>query len=228
MGNSLLHLENLHKTYVSGQQTLNVLKDVTVDFKQGSGYAIVGVSGSGKSTLMHLLAGLDKPTSGSVFFNNTDITTLNSAEKDVFLQQSIGLVFQLPYLIKELSVLENIMLRGYIMGLDPEECKTRSLELLDAVGIADKALSNPLSLSGGQQQRVALARALFSKPAFLIADEPTGSLDAYTAQGIVQLVLNCQREWGMGVIISTHDAFVAQNMETVYQLNDGTLTLKNV
>lgn len=228
MGNSLLHLENLHKTYVSGQQTLNVLKDVTVDFKQGSGYAIVGVSGSGKSTLMHLLAGLDKPTSGSVFFNNTDITTLNPAEKDVFLQQSIGLVFQLPYLIKELSVLENIMLRGYIMGLDPEECKTRSLELLDAVGIADKALSNPLSLSGGQQQRVALARALFSKPAFLIADEPTGSLDAYTAQGIVQLVLNCQREWGMGVIISTHDAFVAQNMETVYQLNDGTLTLKNV
>ena len=228
MGNSLLHVENLHKTYVSGQQTLNVLKDVTVDFKQGSGYAIVGVSGSGKSTLMHLLAGLDKPTSGSVFFNNTDITTLNSAEKDVFLQQSIGLVFQLPYLIKELSVLENIMLRGYIMGLEPEECKTRALELLDAVGIADKALSNPLSLSGGQQQRVALARALFSKPAFLIADEPTGSLDAYTAQGIVQLVLNCQREWGMGVIISTHDAFVAQNMETVYQLNDGTLTLKNV
>lgn len=228
MGNSLLHVENLHKTYVSGQQTLNVLKDVTVDFKQGSGYAIVGVSGSGKSTLMHLLAGLDKPTSGSVFFNNTDITTLNPAEKDVFLQQSIGLVFQLPYLIKELSVLENIMLRGYIMGLEPEECKTRALELLDAVGIADKALSNPLSLSGGQQQRVALARALFSKPAFLIADEPTGSLDAYTAQGIVQLVLNCQREWGMGVIISTHDAFVAQNMETVYQLNDGTLTLKNV
>ncbi len=228
MGNSLLHVENLHKTYVSGQQTLNILKGVTVDFKQGSGYAIVGVSGSGKSTLMHLLAGLDKPTSGSVFFNNTDITTLNPAEKDVFLQQSIGLVFQLPYLIKELSVLENIMLRGYIMGLEPEECKTRALELLDAVGIADKALSNPLSLSGGQQQRVALARALFSKPAFLIADEPTGSLDAYTAQGIVQLVLNCQREWGMGVIISTHDAFVAQNMETVYQLNDGTLTLKNV
>ncbi len=124
MGNSLLHVENLHKTYVSGQQTLNILKGVRVDFKQGSGYAIIGVSGSGKSTLMHLLAGLDKPTSGSVFFNNTDITTLNPAEKDVFLQQSIGLVFQLPYLIKELSVLENIMLRGYIMRLESEECKT--------------------------------------------------------------------------------------------------------
>jgi len=228
MEKSLLRVENLHKTFTTGQQTLNILQGITAIFKQGSSYAIIGSSGSGKSTLMHLLAGLDKPTVGSVFFNDTDITQLNPAKKDIFLQQSIGLVFQLPYLIKELSVLENIMVRGLIMRLDTEECNARALELLDAVGIADKALSNPLSLSGGQQQRVALARALFSKPAFLIADEPTGSLDAYTAQGIVQLVLKCQKEWGMGVIVSTHDAFVAQSMETVYQLNNGTLTLKNV
>lgn len=228
MEKSLLRVENLHKTFTTGQQPLNILQGITATFKQGSSFAIIGSSGSGKSTLMHLLAGLDKPTVGSVFFNDTDITQLNSTEKDVFLQQSVGLVFQLPYLIKELSVLENIMVRGLIMGLDTEECNARALELLDAVGISDKALSNPLSLSGGQQQRVALARALFSKPAFLIADEPTGSLDVYTAQGIVQLVLKCQKEWGMGVIVSTHDAFVAQSMETVYQLNNGTLTLKNV
>ncbi|HML19540.1 MAG TPA: ABC transporter ATP-binding protein [Candidatus Dependentiae bacterium] len=228
MEKSLLRVENLHKTFATGQQILNILQGITATFKQGSSYAIIGSSGSGKSTLMHLLAGLDKPTVGSVFFNDTDITQLNPTKKDVFLQQSVGLVFQLPYLIKELSVLENIMVRGLIMGLDTEECNARALELLDAVCIADKALSNPLSLSGGQQQRVALARALFSKPAFLIADEPTGSLDVYTAQGIVQLVLKCQKEWGMGVIVSTHDAFVAQSMETVYQLNNGTLTLKNV
>jgi len=228
MEKSLLHVENLHKTFVNGQQTLNILQGVTVSFKQGSSYAIIGSSGSGKSTFMHLLAGLDKPTSGSVYFDNIDITQLDSPERDIFLQKSIGLVFQLPYLIKELSVLENIMVRGYIMGRDNQVCTVRALELLDAVGIADKAFSNPLSLSGGQQQRVALARALFSKPAFLIADEPTGSLDASTAQAIVQLIVKCQKEWGMGVIISTHDTLVAQNMETVYKLSDGILTLKNV
>jgi ABC-type lipoprotein export system ATPase subunit len=228
MKTPLLYVQNLHKSFVNGQQILNVLCGITESFHRGSGYAIMGSSGSGKSTLMHVLSGIDQPTSGSVFFNGTDITTLDPAARDVFLRESIGIVFQLPYLIKELSVLENVMLRGLIAGLCYEECRVRALELLDAVYIADKASSKPLSLSGGQQQRVALARALFSKPAFLIADEPTGSLDKGTARDIVQLMLKCQREWSMGIIVSTHDMSVAQSMEFVYQLSSGTLVLKNI
>jgi ABC-type antimicrobial peptide transport system, ATPase component len=226
MKKALLEAENLHKTFINGSTKLDILRGITVSFAQGDCYAITGVSGSGKSTFIHLLAGLDNPTSGTVSFNQQNLATANQRFKEHFLQQSIGLVFQLPYLIAELSVLENVMIRGLLAGNSLAECKVRAMELLEAVGIADKALCRALSLSGGQQQRVALARAIFSKPAFLIADEPTGSLDEHTGRGIVELLLTCQREWGMGIIVSSHDEYVARYMGTVYQLKDGLLTRK--
>lgn len=226
MQEAVLSVENLHKTFINGSNSLKILRNITVAFKQKSSYAIMGISGSGKSTFMHLLACLDTPTAGSVYFNDDNIGHMNSKDKDRFLQNSIGLVFQLPYLIGELSVLENIMIRGLVADMTPDQCRARSMELLDAVGIPDKAESKPLSLSGGQQQRVALARALFCRPAFLIADEPTGSLDEHTTQDIIELILICQREWGMGIIMSTHDSSVAMRMQTIYQLKDGMMTLK--
>ena len=226
MQKALLAVENLHKIYTSGNSKLEVLRGITIGFTQGQRYAVMGVSGSGKSTFVHLLAGLDLPTLGKITFNGTDLATIKASEKDRFLQNSVGLVFQLPYLIAELSVLENVMIRGLLAGQSFATCKDRALKLLEAVGLAEKAQAKPLSLSGGQQQRVALARALVPKPAFLIADEPTGSLDEHTGREIVELLVSCQKEWGMGIIVSTHDEYVAQAMDTVYQLKDGLLYVK--
>jgi ABC-type lipoprotein export system ATPase subunit len=226
MQKAILAVENLHKTFVSGAATLEVLRGISASFSQGSSYAITGISGSGKSTFIHLIAGLDNPTSGTVSFNEQNLATASQEFKDQFLRQSIGLVFQAPYLIAELSVLENVMIRGLIASQPMLQCKERALELLEAVGIADKASVNPLSLSGGQQQRVALARAMFSKPAFLIADEPTGSLDEHTGRDIVELLLSCQHEWQMGIIVSSHDDYVTQAMSSIYQLKDGRMTPK--
>ena len=222
----VLAVENLHKTFLNGQHKLEVLRGITAGFCQGQSYAIMGVSGSGKSTFMHVLAGLAVPNSGIVTFNNENILTATADFKDKFLQSSVGLVFQVPYLIAELSVLENVMLRGLLAGKSLGPCRQRAMELLESVGLADKSLSKPLSLSGGQQQRVSLARAIFSKPAFLIADEPTGSLDEYTRRDIVELLLKCQREWEMGIIVSSHDEYVAQSMDVLYQLKDGLLIPK--
>lgn len=224
MQKAIIAVDNLHKTFANGANKLEVLRGITVSFLQGSSYAITGVSGSGKSTFIHLIAGLDTPTSGTVSFNGQNLATASQQFKDNFLRQSIGLVFQMPYLIAELSVLENVMIRGLLAGDSMAQCKKRAQELLDAVGIADKAACRPLSLSGGQQQRVALARAMFCRPAFLIADEPTGNLDEHTGRGIVELLLSCQREWQMGIIVSSHDDYVTQAMSNVYQIKDGLMT----
>lgn len=220
-----LTVENLCKEYVSGNSTLIVLNLINAQFKQGSTYAIMGSSGSGKSTFMHLIGGLEKPTAGAVLFNNHNINMMNATEHAHFLQSSIGFVFQLPYLLKELSVLENIMIRGLIRGMDSDDCQLQANELLHAVGLSGFAHAYPPVLSGGQQQRVALARALFGRPAFLLADEPTGGLDETTGKEIVQLLLSCQREWGMGVIVSTHDHYVAHHADTLLHLKNGCFDL---
>lgn len=218
-----LAAHDIKKTYIQGTNQLSILKGVSVQFEQGKSYAITGPSGSGKSTLIHLLAGLDVPTHGTVTFDSVDINTLSPAHKKTFLASSLGLVFQLPYLIPEFSVLENVMLKGIITGLSIENLKNQAMELLDKVQLAHKAESNPYSLSGGEQQRVALARALFNKPSFLLADEPTGNLDVPTGKVIVELLLSCQAQWGMGVIVSSHDEYVSQRMAQVLHLQNGIL-----
>jgi lipoprotein-releasing system ATP-binding protein len=129
----------------------------------------------------------------------------------------------MPYLIKELTVLENVMSKGLIAGVDADACKQEALALLEQVGLSDKVHEHPPILSGGQQQRVALARALFGKPAFLLADEPTGNLDAKNGQAIIDLLLACKDAWGMGIIVSTHDPAVAQRMEVQLEMRDGLL-----
>ena len=223
MTNVSLSVKDLHKSFAQGKQQLSILKGISVDFEANSSYAIMGASGSGKSTFMHLLAGLDTPSSGTVYFNGVDLSLMEKKEQSLFLQQSIGLVFQLPYVIKELSVLENLMVRGLIAGMNKAECRVRALHFLEAVGLPDKAISKPAQLSGGQLQRVAVARAMMTRPAFLLADEPTGSLDEHTGTLMVDLLLACQQEWGMSIIVSTHDAYVAHRMKNLYQLKDGLL-----
>ncbi len=218
---NILTAKNITKDFGHTKKSISVLRGIDAQFKQNTSYAITGASGSGKSTLMHILGGLDKPTQGNILFNGQNIQTI---KKDHFLNQTIGFVFQFHYLIKELTVLENIMLMGLINGQARNICKQRAHELLEKTGIQDKAQALTTELSGGQQQRVSIARALFNKPAFLLADEPTGNLDAQNAQQIVQLFLQSQQEWGMGIIICTHDKDVYAHMNTIFTLHAGLLT----
>ena len=223
MQTSLLKAEGVRKSFLEGNKETFVLRDITVSFSQEKTYGIMGVSGTGKSTLIQLLAGLDAPTAGTISFNDQLLNKMTPQEHEHFLQKNVGLIFQLPYLIKELSVLENSMLPAIIAGASEQEARDNALTLLDQVGLSEKIDARPASLSGGQQARVALARALANRPAFLLADEPTGNLDEKTGKEIISLLLSLQKEWGMGLIISTHDSYVADAMEIRYRLHDGSI-----
>jgi lipoprotein-releasing system ATP-binding protein len=219
----ILETHGIKKHYVQGKIVTEVLHGVDARFVQGTSYAITGISGSGKSTFMHLLAGLDTPDGGTVSFDGKNISSFTQREKEHFLSFSLGLAFQSPYLIDELSVLENVMLKGMVAGLSAQNSREHAHELLRRVGLEHKAQAHIASLSGGQQQRVALVRALFNKPAFFLADEPTGNLDHETAKTIITLLLDYQREWSMGLIISSHDPYVAQSVSEVWHMDDGIL-----
>lgn len=216
-------IDKLHKEFLQATKKLNVLSNIDATFNQGSSYAITGVSGSGKSTLLHILGGLEKPTSGTVHFNDHNLYTLKQKTKERLLNQSIGFVFQFHYLIKELTVLENVMMKALIAGSSLLQAKEDARELLDHIGLTDKVNAYPTQLSGGEQQRVSIARALINKPAFLLADEPTGNLDADNAQRIVDLFRHFQEEYAMGLIICTHDQAVYTKMQTIMHLHEGVL-----
>jgi len=220
---SILKTDGIYKVFVQGTQKITVLNNIYSSFSSGNTYAITGISGAGKSTFMHILAGLDTPTKGNVFFNDISLQTLPPSTLAQFLNKSIGLVFQSSYLIGELSVIENIMLPGLISERSKHDCEKRAEQLLHKIDLIHKKNSKTGELSGGQQQRVAIARALFNEPAFLIADEPTGNLDLATGKTIIDLLLSCHHEWGMGIIVSSHDDYVARAMNEVYELGEGTL-----
>ncbi len=214
-----LVVKELVKHFKQGQEKKCVLAGISLECEQGKTYALAGVSGSGKSTLMHLCAGLDVPTSGQVLLNNKPLYDYCMQER----ARLVVLVPQKPLLIKELTVLENVMLSGQILGMSHEEAKLEACFYLRAVGLEETYSWKVGALSGGQQQRVAIARALVVKPAFLCADEPTGSLDEQTGKQIVELLLRCQKENGMGLIISSHNPLVIEQMEVVFVLKDGVL-----
>ncbi len=211
------------KDFNQGGKTQKVLRGISVNFVHDHAYAITGVSGSGKSTLLHLLGGLDSPSQGFILCNGKDLAIFKHAEKNVLLNQRLGFVFQFHYLIKELSVIENVILPGLIAGQKRVTCYQRARELLVMMGIEGKENAYPTTLSGGEQQRVAIARALFNKPAFLLADEPTGNLDADNARIVIDLFFKAKAEWGMGIILCSHDPAVYERMETIYHLHDGVI-----
>ena len=224
MTTSTLSAQQIAKRFTQGKACLLVFDNIDCTLTQGHTYALMGASGAGKSTLLHIVAGLDEPTAGSVFFNDKKFSSFSAHDRQELLNKSFGLVFQSSYLISELSVVENVMMPGLIAGLPYEQCRARALEMLSVVGLSEKASSNPLTLSGGQQQRVAIIRALFNKPTFLFADEPTGNLDEQTGREIVNFLLECQQQWKMGLVVSTHDRSVADRMGTRFILHNGALT----
>lgn len=218
-----LRAHEVVKAFTQDASTITVLDKISYTFVQGHTYAITGLSGMGKSTFLHLIAGIDTPDAGSVSFNDVDIRQFSPSERTIFFNQSLGLAFQHPYLIKELTVMENVMIPGIINGRSEEECKARCSHLLQLTGLGAKANALPGTLSGGQQQRAALARAVFNQPNFLLADEPTGSLDEITSKSIVELLRTYQKEWGMGIIVATHDPLVTQSMNTTLHVHNGHL-----
>ena len=218
-------LEALHLSKIFSQagQPHQILNSIDQTFVQGKTYAIIGASGSGKSTLLHLLGGLDKPSTGSVLFNGKNISLFSDSKKEHFLNHSVGFVFQFHYLINELTAFENVLIKGLISGRDRKDVEAEADELFEYVGLTAKKSLLPAQLSGGEQQRVAVMRALMNKPAFLLADEPTGNLDAENAQQVTRLFVECNKDWGMAVVICSHDAKVYGSMEHQLKLEDGRL-----
>lgn len=217
---NILSLHNLCKVFKQGLDEITILQDVSVDFFAGKSYLIEGASGSGKSTLLHLLAGLDVPTVGQVCFNEKDINLFDTSERQIYSQKTIGLVFQFPYLIKELSIIENIKLKGLIANESEKQSTDRAHELLHLVGLFEKRNRSTAVLSGGEQQRLAIARALFIKPTFLLADEPTAHVDEKTRDLILQILFDVQKTQGVGLIIASHDSALRSHMNVMYKLQD--------
>lgn len=226
MNRNTLSVAQVQKIFSSKTAQVTLLHDITITFMPGESYAITGISGSGKSTLLNIIAGFEPPTKGSVFYNDRPIDIFTSQERTHFLQKTVGFLFQKPYFIKELSVLENVMLPGIIAGMDATMAQQRAEELLAVVGLSAYAAVKPGVLSGGQQQRLCLARALFNKPHFLLADEPTAGLDAGHRSTIIELMRYGMKAWGMAIIVSTHDMIVAEAMEQVLLLQDGVLRVR--
>ena len=205
----------------AGQNLVTILQNISFSIPAGQIVAIVGPSGSGKSTLLGLLAGLDKPTSGSIFLQGKDITTLDESEMARFRRIHIGYVFQAFHLIPTLTALENVLLPLELQGQSSRQDRAKSL--LQSVGLEHRLHHYPIQLSGGEQQRVALARAFISQPSILLADEPTGNLDSQTGDRIIELLWQLHQEQGSTLVLVTHDASLANRAQRTFTLQDGRL-----
>jgi len=210
---------DLHRTFGEGEAAVKALDGVSVDFPAGRLTAIMGPSGSGKSTLMHLLAGLDRPTSGSVIIDGTDLSDLDDAELTELRRDKVGFVFQFFNLLPVLDARENILLPLKLAGRDPDQA--RFDRLVEAVGLGNRLDHRPSQLSGGQQQRVAIARALMSEPSVVFADEPTGNLDSASSEEVLGLLRTAVDEFGQTVVMVTHEPAAAAVADRVLVLVDG-------
>jgi putative ABC transport system ATP-binding protein len=209
----------LHRQYGEGEAAVHALRGVTIAFPAGEFTAIMGPSGSGKSTLMHLLAGLDRPTSGSVVVDGQELANLDDKRLTALRRDKLGFVFQAFNLIPVLSARENITLPPMLAGTKVDDAWFDTL--IDAVGLGDRLTHRPAELSGGQQQRVAIARALISRPAVVFADEPTGNLDSKSASEVLELLRRAVDEFGQTIVMVTHDPLAASHADRVVFLADG-------
>ena len=226
MSNTILDIHGLTKTYQSGPQTVEVIKGIDLEIQQGEIVIIMGPSGVGKSTLLHLIGGLDKPTSGSVTINDTNIFELENSKLAHFRNSSVGFVFQFHHLLPEFSALENLMIPGMIRKNNPEEIKSKAIDLLEKVDLSDRINHRPSQLSGGEQQRVAVARALVNQPKLVLADEPTGNLDKRNSESLYNLILDLNKSLNQTFIIVTHNEMMTRNANKVIELEDG--KVKNI
>jgi len=228
----LLKAEGIYKSYQMGATKVRVLKGVNLSVLEGQFVAIVGASGSGKSTLLHILGALDKPDKGRVHFDGRDLSRQRPAQLNYFRNKMVGFVFQFYHLLDELNVLENVMLPAMasksVLGwlACRAQARKRALQLLQQLGLADRACHKPYQLSGGERQRVAIGRALMNNPKLLLADEPTGNLDSATGNSILKVFEDLHRA-GQTIVMVTHNEAVARRAQQVVTLVDGKIKPHN-
>lgn len=216
---SLLKLENISKTYITGELVVEALKSVNLEIEQGYFYAIIGKSGSGKSTLLHILGALDRPTDGRLSLEGENVFEKNDEEITILRRRRIGFVFQSYNLLPEHTVLENILMPAHLDGKKP--VMERLKEIISSLEIEDKLAYYPDELSGGQRQRVAIARSLITNPAIILADEPTGNLDENTGQEVIDLLKQSAKRFNQTIILVTHDMNIARQADHIIQIADG-------
>jgi len=223
---TILNLHNVSKTYQSAGKTLTVLESIDISVPAGSTLSIVGPSGSGKTTLLGLAAGLDRASTGSVELNGIQLDRLNEDQRALVRNKHVGFIFQNFQLLPTLTALENVMVPMELRG--EKQVRSRALDLLQKVGLADRGHHYPAQLSGGEQQRVSLARAFSNQPQILFADEPTGNLDAETSEKIIELIFNLNREAGTTLILVTHDLDLAGKTGRIVRLKGGKIVSDEV
>ncbi len=220
----MIRVEGLTKIYHSGEESVLVFEGLNLEVRQGELVALVGESGAGKTTLLHLLAALDTPTSGEVYFDGQRLSEFGERDRAAYRNQRIGYVWQMHYLLPEFTALENVMLPQLMGGRDFPAARVRAGEMLAEVGLAGLARRRVGELSGGEQQRVALARALANRPVLLLADEPTGNLDRRTALRVMELLEELHRAHGLTSVLATHNLELARRAHRTLRLSDGRLT----
>ncbi|MEO5351635.1 MAG: ABC transporter ATP-binding protein [Magnetococcus sp. XQGC-1] len=217
----MIHLDGVAYTLEHNGRTLPILRDISLSVERGRVVGLLGPSGSGKSTLLALLAGVERPTRGRIQVNGVWLNPLSADDLARFRRQHLGIVFQDFYLVPTLTAWENVALPLELAGV--ADCRQRAMAMLEQVGLAARTDHRPAELSGGEQQRVAIARAFVSRPALILADEPTGNLDQDTSRHIIDLLLSFAKQWGTTLFMVTHDAHLASRTDFCFHLLDGRL-----
>jgi putative ABC transport system ATP-binding protein len=223
----IIRLENVSKIYGSGETMVKALNNINLSLKKGEYCAIMGASGSGKSTAMNIIGCLDRPTSGSYYLENLDVSTLPDGDLAQIRNRKIGFVFQQFHLLPQMSALENVMLPMIYGGVSPQERKERAIAALTKVKLDNRLHNKPNQLSGGQQQRVAIARAIVNQPILLLADEPTGALDSKTTQEVMAIFSELNNS-GITIVMVTHEADVARHSQRIIWFKDGEVVYPNL
>jgi len=221
--NSVLACRQLDKTFGDGEVALHILQGIDFTINSGERIAIMGASGSGKSTLLHLLGGLDEPSGGEITMAGKPLNSLSPVQLGRLRNKTLGFVYQFHHLLPEFTALENVAMPLLVRGTRPVEAQQQASDLLERVGLSSRLSHKPGELSGGERQRAAIARALVTRPACMLADEPTGNLDRHNAELAFELMLELNRELGTSLLVATHDQLIADHMDRVVHLEDGKL-----
>lgn len=221
MSGEYIEIKALYKAFGKGESRVEVLKGIELEISKGEMVAVVGASGAGKSTMMHIVGGLEIPTSGEVFYAGTSLYSMNDKMLSAFRNREIGFVFQSHHLLPEFSALENVMMPALVARIPREEAREKASKILSRVGLANRTTHKPGELSGGEQQRVAISRGLVMNPNVLLADEPTGNLDSETGDEIFSLLSELNREMGITIVMVTHNEKLASGMGRQVTVRDG-------